>query len=98
MAPPFKQAEFDIIYGKGISMEGCVLDMGVEAGIVNKAGAWYSYEGNRLGQGRDNSKEYIKANPELMEEIETKIKEKYALDEVSAKEDSTKNKEESEDK
>jgi recombination protein RecA len=98
MAPPFKQAEFDIIYGKGISIEGCVLDMGVEAGIVNKSGAWYSYEGNRLGQGRDNSKEYIKANPELMEEIETKIREKYALDEIPVKTDSTEDKAESDDK
>lgn len=98
MAPPFKQAEFDIIYGKGISIEGCVLDMGVEAGIVNKSGAWYSYEGNRLGQGRDNSKEYIKANPELMEEIETKIREKYALDEIPVKADSTEDKAESDDK
>lgn len=98
MAPPFKQAEFDIIYGKGISIEGCVLDMGVEAGIVNKSGAWYSYEGNRLGQGRDNSKEYIKSNPELMEEIETKIREKYALDEIPVKADSAEVKEESADK
>lgn len=79
VAPPFKQAEFDIIYGKGISKEGCVLDMGVEAEIINKSGAWYSYEGNRMGQGRDNSKEYLKSNPELLEIIEAKIKEKYAL-------------------
>ena len=79
VAPPFKQAEFDIIYGKGISREGCVLDMGVEAGIVNKAGAWYSYEGNRIGQGRENSKEFIGANPELLETIDMKIREKYAL-------------------
>jgi len=97
MAPPFKQAEFDIIYGTGISEEGCVLDIGVEAGLVNKSGAWYSYEGNRLGQGRDNSKEYIKANPELMEEIKTRIKEKYSLGEVTVKEDLTVDKEESAD-
>lgn len=84
VAPPFKQAEFDIIYGKGISKEGCILDVGVEAGIVNKSGAWYSYDGNRLGQGRDNSKEYIKANPELMEAIEAKILEKYSLGEIVA--------------
>ncbi|WP_326909122.1 recombinase RecA [Sedimentibacter sp. MB31-C6] len=77
VAPPFKQAEFDIIYGKGISKEGCILDIGVEADIVNKAGAWYSYEGNRIGQGRENSKEFLLSNPELMNEIELKIREKY---------------------
>jgi len=79
VAPPFKQAEFDIIYGKGISREGCVIDMGVEAGIVNKSGAWYSYEGNRIGQGRENSKEFLAANPELMKEIEKKVREKFEL-------------------
>ena len=79
VAPPFKQAEFDIIYGKGISKEGCILDMAVEAGVVNKAGAWYSYEGNRIGQGRENSKEYMLSNPELMYEIERKVREKFEL-------------------
>ena len=79
VAPPFKQAEFDIIYGKGISRSGCVLDVGVEAGVVNKAGAWYSYEGNRIGQGRESSKEYLESNPELMEAIEIKVKEKYEV-------------------
>lgn len=77
VAPPFKQAEFDIIYGKGISKEGCILDIGVEADIVNKSGAWYSYEGNRIGQGRENSKEFLLSNPELMNEIELKIRQKY---------------------
>jgi recombination protein RecA len=99
VAPPFKQAEFDIIYGKGISKEGCVLDMGVEAGIVNKAGAWYSYEGDRIGQGRDNSKEYLKSNPELLEIIEAKVREKFSLNEVvESKVDLTETKGESEDK
>lgn len=79
VAPPFKQAEFDIIYGKGISKEGCILDMSVEAGVVNKAGAWYSYEGNRIGQGRENSKEYLISNPDLMYEIERKVREKFEL-------------------
>jgi recombination protein RecA len=79
VAPPFKQAEFDIIYGRGISREGCILDMAVEAGVVNKAGAWYSYEGNRIGQGRENSKEYLLTNPELMSEIERKVKEKFEI-------------------
>lgn len=82
VAPPFKQAEFDIIYGKGISKEGCILDMAVEAGVVNKAGAWYSYESARIGQGRENSKEYLLSNPELMAEIEEKVREKYDLGDV----------------
>ncbi|MDW5299898.1 MAG: recombinase RecA [Sedimentibacter sp.] len=82
VAPPFKQAEFDIIYGKGISKEGCILDMGVEAGIVNKSGAWYSYETNRIGQGRENSKEFLLANPELMDEIEKRVREKFELGDI----------------
>lgn len=81
VAPPFKQAEFDIIYGKGISKEGCILDMAVEAGVVNKAGAWYSYENTRIGQGRENSKEYLLSNPELMTEIERKVLEKFQIGE-----------------
>jgi len=83
VAPPFKQAEFDIIYGKGISKEGCILDMGAESGIINKSGSWYSYENNRIGQGRENSKEYLLANPEIMYEIEKKVREKFALGDVS---------------
>lgn len=79
VAPPFKQAEFDIIYGKGISKEGCTLDMAVEAGIVNKSGAWYSYEGTRIGQGRENSKEYLLSNPELLSIIDSKVREKFIL-------------------
>lgn len=79
VAPPFKQAEFDIIYGKGISKEGCILDMAVEAGVVNKSGAWYSYESTRIGQGRENSKDYLLSNPELMNEIENKVREKFEL-------------------
>ncbi len=91
VAPPFKQAEFDIIYGKGISKEGCILDMAVEAGVVNKAGAWYSYENTRIGQGRENSKEYIASNPELMNEIEKKVREKFELgDLVLSSDDSDK--------
>jgi len=79
VAPPFKQAEFDIIYGKGISKEGCILDMAVEASVVNKAGSWYSYESTRIGQGRENSKEYLSSNPELMSEIEKKVLEKFEI-------------------
>lgn len=74
VAPPFKQAEFDIMYGHGISREGDILDCAVEAKIVEKAGAWYSYNGNRIGQGRENVKTYLADNPEVMTEIEAKLK------------------------
>ncbi len=74
VAPPFKVIEFDIMYGKGISKVGEILDMGVELNIIQKSGSWFSYNGDRLGQGRDAVKELIEDNPELMEELETKIK------------------------
>ena len=73
MAPPFKQAEFDILYGEGISTEGGLIDMGVEHGIVKKSGAWFTYEGDQLGQGKENSRRFLKDNPELAEEIERRI-------------------------
>jgi recombination protein RecA len=73
VAPPFRQAEFDIMYGKGISREGSLIDIGVELGVVNKSGAWYTYEGEQLGQGRENSKEFLHDNPEIMVEISDKI-------------------------
>ena len=79
VAPPFKQAEFDIMYGYGISKEGNILDAGVKADIVNKAGSWYSYGDHRLGQGRENSKDFLKENPEISLEIENQIREKYGL-------------------
>lgn len=79
VAPPFKQAEFDIMYGKGISNEGNVLDVGVEANIINKSGAWFSYGDIRLGQGRENAKQFLLENPNIYEEIERKIREKYNL-------------------
>ena len=72
-APPFRQAEFDIMYGKGISREGSLLDTGVEMDIVTKSGAWYTYEGEQLGQGRENAKSFLSENPEIMMEIENKI-------------------------
>jgi len=78
VAPPFKEAEFDIIYGEGISKEGNILDVAVTLDIINKSGAWFSYGGQRLGQGRENVKQYLKENPELMKEIETKIRENYS--------------------
>jgi len=79
MAPPFKQAEFDIVYGQGISREGGLLDLGVEHGIVRKSGAWFTYEGDQLGQGKENSRRFLKDNPELAEEIEKKILDKLGI-------------------
>ena len=73
MAPPFKQAEFDILYGQGISREGCIIDMGVDAGIVRKSGAWYTYDGDQLGQGKEKVRRFLKDNPEMADEIEGKI-------------------------
>ncbi len=78
-APPFRQAEFDIMYGKGISREGSVIDLGVELGIVKKAGAWFTYEGEQLGQGREKAKEFLIANPELMVEITDKVMRKAGI-------------------
>ncbi|ADL07972.1 recombinase RecA [Thermosediminibacter oceani] len=79
VAPPFKSAEFDIMYGEGISREGCVLDFATEAGIIQKSGAWYSYEKERIGQGRENAKQYLKEHPEVLKAIELKVKEKFNL-------------------
>jgi recombination protein RecA len=79
MAAPFKQAEFDIIYGQGISREGGLIDMGVEQGFVRKSGAWYTYEGDQLGQGKENARNFLKDNPDLADEIEKKIKEKLGI-------------------
>lgn len=76
VAPPFKQAEFDIMYGEGVSKLSSIIDMGVELEIVDKSGAWFSYDGNRLGQGKENAKQSLKDNPRLAEEIEGKIREK----------------------
>ncbi len=73
VAPPFKQAEFDILYGHGISREGGLIDVGVEAGLVRKAGAWYTYEGDQLGQGKENARTFLKDNPDLANEIEKKV-------------------------
>ena len=83
VAPPFKQAEFDIMYGHGISREGDALDCAVEHKIVDKAGAWYSYEGNRIGQGRENVKRYLAENPEILNRIEAQIREKISPSEGS---------------
>ncbi len=79
VSPPFKQAEFDIIYGLGISREGGLIDMGVEQGFVRKAGAWYTYDGDQLGQGKENARAFLRDNPELANEIERRIKEKLGI-------------------
>ena len=73
LAPPFKTAEFDIVYGKGISQSGCILDLAVAANIVEKSGSWFAYTGEKIGQGRDNAKNYLSANPAVMEEIKNKL-------------------------
>jgi recombination protein RecA len=75
VAPPFKTAEFDILFGEGISRHGEIIDMGVIAKIVDKSGAWYAYKGEKIGQGRDNSREFLRENPELAFEIENKVRE-----------------------
>ena len=74
VAPPFKTAEVEIIYGQGISKLGEIVDLAVNANIINKAGAWFSYNGNKIGQGRENAKEFLKANPEICSEIEAKVR------------------------
>ena len=79
VAPPFKVAQFDILYGEGISREGEVVDLGAESEIVNKSGAWYAYNGDKIGQGKDNAREYLKEHPELSLEIENKIREKLGV-------------------
>src|SRR5713101_610735 len=79
MAPPFKEVEFDIMYGQGISREGDLLDLAVEHNIVEKSGAWFSYGGERIGQGRENARDFLKENPELAAEIEAKIREKLGI-------------------
>ena len=89
-APPFKQAEFDIMYGKGISREGSVLDVGVEMGIIKKSGAWFTYEGEQLGQGRENVKKFLAENVDLMIEISEKIKDASGLnDDVDLTDEAT---------
>ena len=79
MAAPFRQAEFDILFGEGISREGSLIDFGVEHDIVKKSGAWYTYEGEQLGQGKENARRYLKDNPEIANEIEQKIKVKLGI-------------------
>ncbi|MGI8667612.1 MAG: recombinase RecA [Jatrophihabitans sp.] len=79
VAPPFKQAEFDIVYGQGISREGSLIDVGVDQAIVRKSGAWYTYDGDQLGQGKENVRSFLRDNPDIADEIEKKIKEKLGV-------------------
>jgi recombination protein RecA len=79
VAPPFKQAEFDILYGHGVSREGSLIDMGVEQSILRKSGAWYTYEGDQLGQGKENARKFLRDNPDVANEVEKRIKEKLGI-------------------
>jgi recombination protein RecA len=79
VAPPFRQAEFDILYGKGVSKEGDLLDLAVDNNIVDKSGAWYSYQGERIGQGRENVRQFLIQNPDLTEKIEKKVRQELGL-------------------
>ncbi len=79
IAPPFKEAEFDIMFGEGISFEGDVLDLATEIGVIQKSGAWYAYDGNKIGQGRDNAKTYLKENPDICRLVEQKVREHFGL-------------------
>jgi recombination protein RecA len=79
VAPPFKQADFDILYGEGISREGELVDLGSQHGIIEKSGAWYSYNGDRIGQGKDNARDYLRERPALALEIENKIRERIGI-------------------
>ena len=97
VAPPFKEAEFDIMFGVGISTEGDILDLAAENNIINKSGAWYAYEGNKIGQGRENAKQYLKDNPQICSEVERKVRELFNLEvdavaDISAAESKTENK------
>ncbi len=87
VAPPFKEAEFDIMFGEGISMVGDILDLAAECDIIVKSGAWYAYEGNKIGQGRENAKQYLKDNPAVCDEVAAKVRAHYGLDDTDRKKD-----------
>jgi len=84
VAPPFREAEFDIMFGQGISKEGDILDLAADTGVINKSGAWYAYNGEKIGQGRENAKTYLKENPMIAEEVEAKVRDFFSLDEAAA--------------
>ncbi len=86
VAPPFKEAEFDIMFGEGISTQGDILDLAAENNIINKSGAWYAYDGNKIGQGRENAKQYLKDNPQVCAEVERKVRELFNMETDAAEE------------
>ena len=86
IAPPFKEAEFDIMFGKGISKEGDILDLAASIDVINKSGAWYAYNGDKIGQGRENAKTYLRSHPEVMDEIEAKVRAHYGLNDKADEE------------
>lgn len=88
IAPPFKEAEFDIMFGQGISKEGDILDLASECGVINKSGAWFAYDGNKIGQGRENAKQFLKDNPAVCTEVEAKVREHFGLHAENASADS----------
>ena len=87
VAPPFKQAEFDLMFGEGFSREGCIVDMAVECGVAKKSGAWYTYGEERLGQGREAAKQTLRDNPDLRDEIELKVREAFEIPVISRTQD-----------
>ncbi len=86
VAPPFKEAEFDILYGSGVSKEGELVDIGADQGIIEKSGAWYSFAGERIGQGRENAKDYLREHPDIAQAVEVKVREKFGLASSAAQE------------
>ena len=89
IAPPFKEAEFDIMFGEGISREGDVLDLAANLGIINKSGAWYAYNGEKIGQGRENAKQYLRDHPDMMADAESKVREHYGLQGAAAEQNAS---------
>ena len=89
IAPPFKEAEFDIMFGKGISKEGDILDLAVNLGLVSKSGSWFAYNGDKIGQGRENAKNYLTEHPDIMEELDQKIRKHYAFEDGEEEEEQT---------
>lgn len=89
VAPPFKEAEFDIMFGKGISKEGDILDLAVNLGLVSKSGSWFAYNGDKIGQGRENAKNYLTEHPDIMEELDHKIRKHYAFEDGEEEEEQT---------
>ena len=79
MAPPFREAEFDIIYGEGISKEGDLVDLGVQHNLIEKSGAWYSYKGERIGQGRENAKQFLRENTDVFKKVDTELRKQLGL-------------------